>query len=306
MKRGRNESMDDQQQITKRIHTTHDEDEVEVDLMQKIEENESLLSGMEARFNVDDLGSYDDMDIFSNKKKITKITTYDLFTKKMEQDMNKDSRETASLVLCLFGDFFRCNRTEFKTNIWRRKALVTRGFKSRFQNLIRIGMFDLDLRSMLENTASDAIHAWLRPLSSERSKRLDSVRTENVDDAIKLHRAGASLYFRASEDLERVMLTNLQSLLGLNFSACYSDGTNRSEIETFVSRKGHCTDWHFDFQQNFTLQLKGKKTWRLALGTYELFFFLSLFDLTHNKTNRNDKQSTSRTNTTLQGTGKCD
>jgi hypothetical protein len=44
----------------------------------------------------------------------------------------------------------------------------------------------------------------------------------------------------------------------------HADGSVRSEIETFVSRRGHVTDWHFDFQQNFALQLAGRKRWRLA------------------------------------------
>ena len=35
------------------------------------------------------------------------------------------------------------------------------------------------------------------------------------------------------------------------------------EIETFVSKAGNYTDWHTDFQENFTMQLKGSKTWTL-------------------------------------------
>lgn len=38
------------------------------------------------------------------------------------------------------------------------------------------------------------------------------------------------------------------------------------EIETFVARKGNFTDWHTDFQENFTVQLKGKKTWKLKVS----------------------------------------
>jgi hypothetical protein len=32
-------------------------------------------------------------------------------------------------------------------------------------------------------------------------------------------------------------------------------GDTTGEIETFVSRKGNYTDWHMDFQENFTIQL---------------------------------------------------
>ena len=38
------------------------------------------------------------------------------------------------------------------------------------------------------------------------------------------------------------------------------------EIETFVSRSGNYTDWHTDFQENFTMQLKGSKRWRLKVS----------------------------------------
>ena len=33
-----------------------------------------------------------------------------------------------------------------------------------------------------------------------------------------------------------------------------------------MSRKGHCTDFHFDYMTNFTLQLKGSKTWKFRKG----------------------------------------
>lgn len=42
-----------------------------------------------------------------------------------------------------------------------------------------------------------------------------------------------------------------------------SAGDTMTEIEIFVSKKGNYTDFHMDFQENFTYQLKGSKTWRL-------------------------------------------
>lgn len=47
-------------------------------------------------------------------------------------------------------------------------------------------------------------------------------------------------------------------------SACVSNaspGDVRGEIETFVARAGHVTVWHFDFMENFTFQISGRKTW---------------------------------------------
>jgi len=67
-------------------------------------------------------------------------------------------------------------------------------------------------------------------------------------------------------------------------------GDNMGEIETFVARAGHVTgelhsslsifnsdrvpafclffsaDWHFDFMENFTFQLRGSKTWKMRKG----------------------------------------
>jgi hypothetical protein len=43
-----------------------------------------------------------------------------------------------------------------------------------------------------------------------------------------------------------------------------SAGDTMGEIEIFVSRANNYTDFHTDFQENFTLQLKGEKKWRLC------------------------------------------
>ncbi len=50
---------------------------------------------------------------------------------------------------------------------------------------------------------------------------------------------------------------------GLNFGGYFPTGEIKGEIETFVSKKGHLTDWHFDFQENFTIQLSGTKRWKV-------------------------------------------
>jgi hypothetical protein len=38
-------------------------------------------------------------------------------------------------------------------------------------------------------------------------------------------------------------------------------------VETFISPKNHVTNFHVDFQENFTFQLSGVKKWRLKQGT---------------------------------------
>jgi hypothetical protein len=44
----------------------------------------------------------------------------------------------------------------------------------------------------------------------------------------------------------------------------------RGEVEVFIAGTcQHTTDWHFDFQENFTLQLSGVKRWTLQQGTVQ-------------------------------------
>lgn len=43
----------------------------------------------------------------------------------------------------------------------------------------------------------------------------------------------------------------------------------RGEIETFITKQNHFTDWHQDFQENFTIQLQGVKRWLLKRGAVE-------------------------------------
>lgn len=38
-------------------------------------------------------------------------------------------------------------------------------------------------------------------------------------------------------------------------------------METFISTENHMTNWHYDFQENFTIQLSGTKRWTLQQGT---------------------------------------
>ena len=89
---------------------------------------------------------------------------------------------------------------------------------------------------------------------------------------MKAHKKGASLYFSADVDFRDKYCQNLCHQIGYDFggyfpgsSTAQSLGDTTGEIEIFLSRKGNYTDFHIDFQQNFTLQLKGSKKWRLLV-----------------------------------------
>lgn len=75
-------------------------------------------------------------------------------------------------------------------------------------------------------------------------------------------RGQASLYFGSSLEFRNLYCKALTYQMGMNFGAYFSDYNTMGEIETFWSKKGNLTDYHLDFQENFTLQIKGSKTWR--------------------------------------------
>ena len=85
------------------------------------EENESLLNGMEALYYPQDFTTRK----VSTEEVSTDTIVYDVFTKEQQKDMEKDDRGTAPLVLCLFGT--NTIMKEFKKNVWKQRALVTRG-----------------------------------------------------------------------------------------------------------------------------------------------------------------------------------
>lgn len=154
--------------------------------------------------------------------------------------------------------------SEFLSKNWKKRAFVTHGNVSRFSMMISEHLSDLDLMELLQQTPSEEIHAWLKDLG--KTEALESITVDNPHTAHILHRSGASLYFRAPQELSDALVTPFQRELGLNFAGVFPDGDNKGEIETFISKKGHVTDWHFDFMENFTFQLSGIKRWKLKPG----------------------------------------
>merc|ERR1740129_2053991 len=126
--------------------------------------------------------------------------------------------------------------------------------------------------NLLQDTPSHSVHAWIRRHGSTGAPSETPLESVTVDPeaAVGLARAGAALYFRAPEELERLLVPGLCMALGAAFASWYpGDGKPRGEIETFVSPSGHVTGWHTDFQHNFTLQLRGSKKWRFKKGPVE-------------------------------------
>ena len=142
---------------------------------------------------------------------------------------------------------------------WRKRALAVHGGRQRFAALANERLHGLSVPRLVADSPSEEVHVWFRTATGAN----ESLKTPDREAALTCHKAGGSLYFRAPADASELLVTALSQQLGLSFGALYPDGAPRSEVETFISRAGHVTDWHFDFMENFTLQLKGTKRWWL-------------------------------------------
>lgn len=145
---------------------------------------------------------------------------------------------------------------DFKVNHFMKHPIVYKGHN--FEDIIS-DLYDLDIENMLENTASDKIHVWMK--SFDKSAPLESIMLDDANQCYKLYNSGHSLYCRVPLSLENKIIPRVLRELGLGIYSAQTDRYRRGEIETFYSRKGHITEFHTDFQENFTLMLSGRKKW---------------------------------------------
>ena len=149
---------------------------------------------------------------------------------------------------------------QFMDTEFKKRAFVARVHpklrERRLEDLKEL-MDNFNPLAMLGESNSEQIHVWMK---SRTTGELKSIRTD-ATQAKACYDAGHALYFRGSELLESTLLPPLAQALNFGFGASHRDGLRRGEIETFVSPAGHTTEWHFDFQENFTVQLKGSKKW---------------------------------------------
>lgn len=141
---------------------------------------------------------------------------------------------------------------------------------------VREILHNLNVPSLLSETSSESIQVWMRDHTSSSSssssqskleKKIQSIRVSDPRDAEKLFNAGHSLYCRAPKEFEDLVIPRLLDELGLGPLHSGNDRYRRGEVEVFFSKKGHVTDFHTDFQENFTVHLTGKKKWSFSTST---------------------------------------
>lgn len=153
---------------------------------------------------------------------------------------------------------------DFMRDVFRQKAYAVKvhpNLRQQRLELLKDLMDGFHPVKMLEQSNSESISVWMF-VDPERTQ-LKSIKVDAAH-AKTCYDAGHSLYFRGSEVLESTFLPPVAAQLGFGFGANHRDGARRSEIEVFASRVGHVTGWHFDFQENFTVQLRGRKKWSFA------------------------------------------
>ena len=93
--------------------------------------------------------------------------------------------------------------------------------------------------------------------------RLNSISVDDARSALACYAAGNSLYFSAPDAFVHRYVRAAARDAGMACAGHEPDGGARGQVEVFAARAGHVTDWHFDFMDNFTVQLSGTKRWRL-------------------------------------------
>ena len=154
---------------------------------------------------------------------------------------------------------------EFMAESFRNKAVAVKvhpRLRERRLEQIKALMDGFNPIKMLQRTASDGISAWMFVDGAQKTQLRSFV--TDAEAAKICFDAGHSLYFRANADMEGAFLPEVAEQLGFSFAANARDGTRLSEVEVFVAHPGHTTQWHYDFQENFTVQLKGRKKWYLG------------------------------------------
>jgi hypothetical protein len=125
--------------------------------------------------------------------------------------LSSSSKTESSLLSSIFGG--SVNLKSFLSNNFKKCPAVVLGSPERIDSIKR-ALFDLDVDSLLSNTASDSIQVWLG--SKEVDKSRNPISSINVDplQALKLYKAGHSLYCRAPVDFESMIIPKILDELG--------------------------------------------------------------------------------------------
>jgi len=73
-------------------------------------------------------------------------------------------------------------------------------------------MFKLNLEKMLKHSASDLLHIWHPPKTTDakaRTTTISNVDTDDIAEALEAYKKGASLYFGSSQEFRSLYCKQL-------------------------------------------------------------------------------------------------
>ena len=200
----------------------------------------------------------------------------------LEMHLDETNEETPDISLStthLLEDLlYPLLPSSFLSSCFRKKAVHVRSNNAnRAKEISSKYMFDLDPRQIFEETSSDSVFLWIKNKSEENNQQttptLQSIELQDPQTAHVLHTSSNyASYCRAPPELEQPLVSLMLRDTGLGLGQYDPTGDKlttlaRGEVETFIGTKKHLTDWHTDFQENFTIQLSGRKKWTLKQGT---------------------------------------
>lgn len=144
------------------------------------------------------------------------------------------------------------SREQFLDEYWQKKPLLLRGSSERLERLASV-YNDFNLVEMLRRADLEDVRTIAR-----KQPAIASQQTHDIGTLLTLYEAGVQLYIGTSHlDEVKPWLDALTCDIGIiGFRA-------RGDI--YATEKGGGIDLHFDANDNFTIQLQGRKTWRYSL-----------------------------------------
>ena len=111
--------------------------------------------------------------------------------------------------------------SEFKDRVYRRKCLAVHGGgTARLQAMCDEYFCEGKLAKLLEVTASEHIFCWFK----QRDGSISSIEVDSPAAALTSHGAGASLYFRSSQQAADALVGAMSRDLGMSFAGVHQNG----------------------------------------------------------------------------------
>jgi hypothetical protein len=150
----------------------------------------------------------------------------------------------------------------FLRDVYQRKALVVHGTGERLSQL-QGDLHGLDVEKLIASASRSVI--WMKT----RAGKMQYIEAA-PEVSLSAYQAGHTLYFNPDHDTQARYVGALCADLGVNFGAEKELQGCGGDMEVFAVSAPHHTPWHFDSQENFSVQLVGLKKWTIVPGARDV------------------------------------